>query len=71
MHPLSGRDAPHRGSDAGGGEKKVSEKFAGMEKTPYLCRRFPSERSKKVFYEIIWIGDDEREERSIPGNGNR
>ena len=44
----------------GAAKKKVSEKFAGMEKTPYLCKRFPSERSRKVFYEIIWIGDDER-----------
>ena len=26
-----------------GKTKKVSEKFAGMKKTPYLCRRFPSE----------------------------
>ena len=61
--------------------KKSFPIYCGIGKKQYFCTRFPEGTpltgaatqgaAKKVFYEIIWIGDDEREERSIPGNGNR
>ena len=36
--------------------KKLSKKFGGYEKTPYLCKRFPAEtgaRKKRQFFERL------------------
>ena len=39
-------------------KKKLSKKFGGYEKTPYLCKRFPAKtgaRKKRQFFERLWI----------------